>query len=104
MSIQKCNSCSYQFKWKEVQSATLWSYKPLVCRECGLEHRLTWFSRIFPGILFPLLLIPLAFNIDKGLADLLFILYVSLIVIDMLISPYYEKYRHIQSLNKNKKG
>ena len=87
LGIQKCESCGYQFRWKEIQKAIRWSYKPLVCRKCGTEHRVTIRTRLLVGLLASLIIAFLIkVSYELGLA-------LSLPLIIILLFPYFAQYK-----------
>ena len=95
MGIQKCEACGYQFRWKEIQKAIRWYYKPLVCRKCDTEHRITIRTRmlvVFLGSLIMVLLIKTTFQLEIALLS-------SILVI--LFFPYFVQYKaDVKTKNK----
>ncbi|NMD71182.1 hypothetical protein HHO41_12820 [Bacillus sp. DNRA2] len=104
LGIQSCDSCGYQFRWKEIQRANKWWYKPLVCKQCGLEHYITFRSRLIFGLingLFVFLSSILSNVFSVSLHSISFIILVLIGVIlitsNFLIFPYYTKYNSFQN-------
>ncbi|WP_412768013.1 TIGR04104 family putative zinc finger protein [Halobacillus yeomjeoni] len=90
LGIQKCENCGYQFSWKEIQKAIRWTYKPLVCENCGTVHvitkRTSFIFSIFSGVVG----FTLAMNylpILVGIGVMLIILLLAIILF-----PYVAKY------------
>ncbi|MDZ5471509.1 TIGR04104 family putative zinc finger protein [Bacillus sp. 31A1R] len=59
MSIQKCEQCNSEFRWKEIYSSIFLAYKPIICNNCSTKHEIAFSSRfivviftIFPIFLF----------------------------------------------------
>ncbi|WP_114384232.1 TIGR04104 family putative zinc finger protein [Paenibacillus prosopidis] len=91
LGIPKCETCDYQFTWKEIQKGIRWTYKPLVCRKCGTKHKITMQTRL----LFSLSIVVMLFIFD--LSNLPFYLRVAVIIIfnfSVILSfPYFAKYK-----------
>jgi CXXC-20-CXXC protein len=89
LKIQKCESCGYQFTWKEVQKSN--RYKPLACRKCGTKHKVTKITRILVG-----LLIIIAASIFYQV-DFYYYLSTTIFSIAVYLSfPYFAKYEVVQ--------
>ncbi|TDK54040.1 hypothetical protein E2K98_30000 [Bacillus salipaludis] len=97
LRIQKCNNCRNQFTWKEIQNASGWGYKKLVCKKCGLEHLITFQSRFLPRLIYAVLIFSNLFlsNVPYALHQTYFGLALLLIFINVLIFPYYAKYKAV---------
>ncbi|MGM0877815.1 MAG: TIGR04104 family putative zinc finger protein [Bacillota bacterium] len=91
LGIQKCETCDYQFTWKEIQKAIRWTYKPLVCRKCGTKHKITMQTRLLFSISIGVMLFILK------LSNLPFYLGVAVIIffsLSFILSfPYFAKYK-----------
>ncbi|ALC85554.1 hypothetical protein AM499_06770 [Bacillus sp. FJAT-22090] len=92
MSIQKCDSCNTNFKWKIIYLSLLNGYKPIQCIKCSTEHKLTFTSRlivvgltILPMFIFAYFLTP--FN---GFATIM--ISISIAIIGSMFSPFLVKY------------
>ncbi|WP_374049430.1 TIGR04104 family putative zinc finger protein [Neobacillus sp. OS1-33] len=93
--MQKCVTCGHQFTWKEIQRSIRWTYKPLVCKECGTKHNPTMKTKVTISfivgiILFPLLLLNLPFYLEL-------VLIITFFLIVIAFFPYFAKY----SANRN---
>ncbi|MDF2535397.1 MAG: hypothetical protein K0R18_1556 [Bacillales bacterium] len=88
MGIQKCENCGYQFTWKEIQKVSCWSYKPLICSECGEKHNITKQTRVKLGLSTALILVFLFFYAS----DDSFSLEILLPIIVILLFPYFAKF------------
>lgn len=74
-----------------MQKAIIWTYKPLVCKNCGTKHVVTNKTRNFYGILFPILGGAVAFGNISMFVGILSLLTIGIIVV--LLFPYVATYR-----------
>ncbi|MGE7768585.1 TIGR04104 family putative zinc finger protein [Peribacillus sp. NPDC096540] len=51
MNLQKCDKCNTQFKWGKISKSLFLAYRPIQCNQCGMKHRITFFSRIIISLL-----------------------------------------------------
>jgi CXXC-20-CXXC protein len=95
LNVQKCVTCGNQFTWKEVQKAIQWTYKPLVCRKCGTEHKVTMLTRCLVAFLIPFLttFILLVFKYNNIPFYLGLTVITIFFFIFILSYPYFAKYK-----------
>jgi CXXC-20-CXXC protein len=93
LSIQKCEFCRHQFVWGEIQKAIWWRYKPIQCKKCGLEHNVTFQSRMITALFIGIITAFLLFFSIGVPFDLRLMIAVVLPLINILIFPYYAKYK-----------
>ncbi|WP_370876309.1 TIGR04104 family putative zinc finger protein [Neobacillus ginsengisoli] len=99
MPLQQCEKCRYKFKWREIQKSLLWGYKPLICKKCGLEHRINSMSRYLSGIFCGSIMLFYSFYLASKVSFALgCTLLVLLCFIDFLIFPYFTKYKAIKDI------
>ncbi|TDK61772.1 hypothetical protein E2K98_12850 [Bacillus salipaludis] len=100
MGIQKCESCGNQFRWKEIirQESGL-GFKPLACGRCGLEHHITLQTKLIPGLVFAVFIFFSFFisNVPYAMRLSLFGLFLLLSILNLLIFPYYAKYKAVKN-------
>lgn len=53
--IQKCEGCKTPFSWRQIFSSLWFAFKPVTCRNCGVEHKVANTSRLLAVLL---LLVP----------------------------------------------
>lgn len=94
--MQKCKSCNAQFSWASIYESFWLGYRPIVCSQCKVEHKITVLGRlifvaltILPTLLFWNFFSP--FNnffvtLGVGIAILLF---------GSVISPYLVKFKKV---------
>lgn len=91
--IQKCQKCSKEFTWKEIQKSLLWGYKPISCSSCRSTHEISFLSRI--GLVLFTTAIPmlLVFNplMDIRL-EFEVAMYLAWVVIVVCIAPLFVRY------------
>ncbi|MEL3973481.1 TIGR04104 family putative zinc finger protein [Rossellomorea oryzaecorticis] len=93
--MQKCNVCKSKFRWKEILFSIWSSYKPVVCRNCGKKHTISFSSKFFvsflivvPAVIFGLVMAP-----DMGLSKpVTFGIIVMIAFIISLLLPFFVKY------------
>ncbi|MFE4243644.1 TIGR04104 family putative zinc finger protein [Peribacillus butanolivorans] len=91
--IQKCETCGYQFTWKEIQKAIRWTYKPLVCKKCGTKHNVTKQTRLLLVLSAGAIVGFLLFIVIDISFVLLLLLSILLPLIVILLYPYFAKYK-----------
>ncbi|WP_371860307.1 TIGR04104 family putative zinc finger protein [Halobacillus faecis] len=90
LGIQKCKSCSHTFTWKEVQKAIQWTFKPLVCKMCKTEHRVTKKTRTVFAIPFHVISGGIVVSTLPILIKIALLLMITILAI--LIFPYIASY------------
>ncbi|WP_353051568.1 TIGR04104 family putative zinc finger protein [Peribacillus frigoritolerans] len=91
LGIQKCETCGYQFTWREVQKAIRWTYKPLVCRKCGTKHKVTMQTRLLLALLSGVIVLILIVSKVPFYLGTALVIILPLTVI--LFFPYFAKYK-----------
>lgn len=96
MHIQKCDKCNTQFKWGTVYKSLMCGYKPILCNECGTNHKIIFTSRIKVSLLsiVPLIILGylmLSFHFFSPII-LLIIIMVVFAVLLTLLDPFVAKY------------
>ncbi|MBT2655310.1 hypothetical protein J7E81_08665 [Bacillus sp. ISL-18] len=92
MGKQRCESCGYEFSRKEIRKDALKFFnKPLVCKNCGLEHQLTLLTWLLPRILFTVF--PVSIFLYPNIKAVILTLMIITIPLDLLLYPFYSKYR-----------
>lgn len=51
MGVQKCEKCHSLFSWSKIFKSLWLGYRPVQCRQCGVKHRISFFSRILLSLL-----------------------------------------------------
>ncbi|WP_375220389.1 TIGR04104 family putative zinc finger protein [Psychrobacillus sp. PGGUH221] len=92
MSLQKCDSCNTNFKWKVIYLSLIKGYKPIQCSKCSTEHKITFTSRlivvgltILPMLIFAYFLSP--FNDFTTI-----MISIIMAIIGSLFTPFLVKY------------
>lgn len=87
----KCTKCLIEFNWKEIFKSIILGYKPLVCKNCGLQYNVKFIFRIINSslIAIPIMIIPL-FHLQSKYNIYEYIIYVVLIG---LLMPFWTKYK-----------
>lgn len=60
MSLQRCDQCTERFPWTIIYKSLMLGYKPIICNECAMKHKVTIPSRIIVSItvvMIPLLIL-----------------------------------------------
>lgn len=92
--MQKCENCNKQFSWSKINKSIRWTYKPIECDKCGIEHRITLSGRltfVFLTIVPMLIFINVLSPFDNFMVT--FIIGMSILIIGSLLTPYFLKYR-----------
>ncbi len=84
MGIQKCKVCNHQFTYKEIFISFFNIFNRVYCSKCHTKHILMVYVRLLNGLLTPLLLFSVLL--------LPWPLSLLLIILDVLIFPYYARY------------
>ena len=91
--MQKCRKCTNQFKWKEIFQSIMFAYKPLVCKNCGLQHNVKFSFRVINALIITIpLMINVLFHFQSNYTFYVFIIYIVLIG---LLMPFWTKYSHV---------
>lgn len=89
--MQKCRKCTSEFKWKEIFKSIMFSYKPIVCKNCGLQYKVKSSFRIINALIITApLMVNLLFHSQLNCFFYGFIIYEVLIG---LLMPFWTKYR-----------
>lgn len=106
MGIQKCKKCGAKFKYLDILESVGWVYKPLICRNCGVQHSL---KMLYIIILAILLTLPVFFidqiskfilktSLNIGILVFFYITYISIII---GLYPFVIRYRFKEDQNLN---
>ncbi|WP_396334487.1 TIGR04104 family putative zinc finger protein [Alkalihalobacillus sp. MEB130] len=92
--MQQCEKCETPFTWRHIFSSSLWGYRPIHCRQCDLEHKITIWGRftfvfltLVPFYLFTMFLSPFTtffYTFSIG---------VIILIIGSVVTPYFLKYK-----------
>lgn len=89
--MQKCRKCTSEFNWKEIFKSSMFFYKPIVCKNCGLQYKVKSSFRIINALIITApLMINLLFHSQSNYFFYGFIIYEVLIG---LLMPFWTKYR-----------
>ncbi len=91
--MQKCRNCTSEFKWKEVFKSAMFSYKPIVCKNCGLQYNVKSRFRIINALI---ITAPLLLNLLLQLHSRSNYFFYGFIIYEVLIGllmPFWTKYR-----------
>jgi CXXC-20-CXXC protein len=94
--LRKCDSCKMQFNRSKIYKSFGWTYKPIKCDFCNMEHRITFPGRltfvsltILPMLIFNLFLSPFR-NIYVTLG-----IGLTIFLIGSLFVPYLVKFKKV---------
>ncbi len=89
--MQKCTKCGSEFKWKEIFKSMMSGYKPLVCKNCGIQYHEKIIFRLINAFILPISsLITNLLHLHSYYSLFGFIIYGVLI---LLLMPFWTKYR-----------
>lgn len=92
--MQKCEKCNSQFSWSKIFNSFWWTYKPIVCDNCGTKHKITILSRFkvvgmtfLPMWIYLLFVSPFVnFFVSIGIG-------ISIAIIGFLFTPFVVRYK-----------
>lgn len=90
--IQKCENCQTPFQWPQIFRSLLLAFKPINCRQCGAEHKISNASRLMAMLL---LLVPaIVASIYLTGFSVLYLLtaVLGLIIIEAVFLPFVLKF------------
>ena len=96
--IQRCKTCSKQFKWKSIIRSIWLGYKPIECDNCKSKYHIRFISKLLISlsIALPILFQNYLSSLFKSYSILIYLLWVLLVI---LISPFLSRYNKESSQN-----
>ncbi|WP_456279315.1 TIGR04104 family putative zinc finger protein [Bacillus sp. AK128] len=93
MNNHICTNCGNRFKWTSIFKNIWQAYKPLICQECEVKHRVTHGSQAFVSLLIilPMLLFGEVFAGLSLIPKLMIMLTIGFII--SLFVPFMVKYK-----------
>ncbi|WP_413788979.1 TIGR04104 family putative zinc finger protein [Psychrobacillus mangrovi] len=93
MSLQKCDFCNTNFKWKVIYFSLVRSYKPIQCDKCSTEHLVTLPSRsIVVGLtILPMLIVAYILSSYNDFATIM--ISISVAFMGSLFTPFLVKFK-----------
>ena len=91
MFIQKCKSCSTQFKWTTILKSIWSGYKPIECVNCKTKHYPRLISRVIIAVCIPIPLLFQNFLYNSVKLNLLLVYFIWVFIV-VLVSPLLVRY------------
>ncbi|WP_226529516.1 TIGR04104 family putative zinc finger protein [Metabacillus niabensis] len=94
-AVQQCKKCNVPFSWNNIyRSFWGWVYKPIICENCGMKHRITVSGRFIVTLLTILpMLIFVNFLSPFNNVLLTFSIGVFLAFIGSLLTPFLVRFK-----------
>ncbi|MGV3464981.1 MAG: TIGR04104 family putative zinc finger protein [Heyndrickxia sp.] len=95
-ALEKCNSCSNPFTWKDLYKSFLLNYKPISCNCCGAVNIVNISSRLLLGLftLMPLFIFIIYFTGESTTRSIFYLL--CAIIASIILSslyPFFARYK-----------